>query len=287
MVFVKLKERNFVAFEQKLISISDADDELYDKAHFSTIRKQIMVDEAGNVGVFKVFAYRNSLRFFILLQNSPCEPTIEWLVSEIETYVHTTDKLTILLWYAQRNIKDNDFTDTVIKRLPNTSNPYHFYKYEIPNDEINADVDMKGLQKRKCTEDMIDTCIDIMEDLFTPFPDSPGCFREDSERIKMVFLDYKHSGTELFFKDNELVGFCGHHNGHFNEVCVCEKFQGKGYGEIIVRSVLESIYSTGFDACLTTGNYNSRAVGLYEKVGFKRVYESIRITIMPARVNDN
>ena len=278
---MKLKENNFNMFEQKLITISDAEDELYDKAHFSIIKKQIMIDEDGNTGVFKVFVYKNSLRFFILLQNAPSEPTNEWLLSEIETYVRTTDKLMILLWYAQRNINENDFSDSMINLLPNTSNPYHFYKYEIPNNLINTHVDLKGLQKRKCTDDMIDTCIDIMENLFTPFPDSPGSFREDRERIKAEFLDYEHGGAELFFKDNELVGFCGHHNGHLNEVCVRKEYQGKGYGEIIVRSVLQSIYSTGFNACLTTGDYNSRAVSLYEKVGFKRVYESIRITITP------
>jgi ribosomal protein S18 acetylase RimI-like enzyme len=135
---------------------------------------------------------------------------------------------------------------------------------------------MKGLTKRRCTENMIDLCIDVMEDLFTPFPDSPGSFHNDKERITKDFL-CDDGGATLFFKDDELVGFCGHKSGHFTEVCVRKEYQGKGYGEVIVRSVLKSVYESGYDAELTTGNYNERAIALYQKTGFKKVYESIRV----------
>jgi ribosomal protein S18 acetylase RimI-like enzyme len=125
---------------------------------------------------------------------------------------------------------------------------------------------------------MIDTCIEIMEDIFTPFPDLPGSFRDDKERIITDFLD-DCGGATLFYKEDDLVGFCGHKKGHFTEVVVRKEYQGKGFGEAIVRTILKSVYEMGYDAELTTGHYNERAIALYQKVGFKKVYESMRVTI--------
>lgn len=229
----------------------------------------------NNEGVFKAFTYKDSVRFSILFRDSPCLETVEWIANSIMEHVNENKKSVNFLWYSQIN----GFSDILFERLEGYSNLYHFICFRIYKDDIDLNVDMKGLTCRKCTEDMIDSCIDILEDVFTPFPDSPGSFRSDRKRIISDFLS-ESGGTSLFFKDNEMVGFCGHNNGSITETVVRKDYQGQGYGEIIVRSVLKSIHELGYDAELTTGHYNERAVALYQKVGFKRVYESKRMTLL-------
>lgn len=266
---------DFTPKENELMNISDSDDHMYDQKYFKVIEKNLFIDEKENTGIFKVFTYKDSLRISVLLENSPCPDTVEWILKEIQRCVRgNKEKRTALLWYSQIN----EFSDAVLSRLDCTD-IYHFYRYQIKRNNINPVSELKGLERRRCTEDMIDICIEVMEDLFTPFPDAEGSFRNDRERIKSEFLSGR-GGTELFFKDGELVGFCGHMEGHFTELCVRREFQGKGYGEIIVRSTLKSVYESGYDAELTTGHYNSRAVSLYEKAGFKRLYESIRANLL-------
>ena len=262
-------------FDNKLFKILDAGDHMYNKTDFTVLKKLLLTGTDGNEAGLKVFIYKDySLRFSILSLNSPCLEMTDYFINEIRQRINDNKKSTTLLWYSQIN----GFSNILIERLDNHFNPYHFYNFRIERNNINPEVDMKGLASRRCTADMIDICIDIMENLFTPFPDSPGIFLNDKERITSDFL-YERGGTTLFFKDGELVGFSGHIDGHITEVCVRKEFQGKGYGEVIVRSVLKSIYELGYDAELTTGHYNKRAITLYEKAGFKRVYESIRVNL--------
>jgi len=271
---VQIKECLFSDHEIALLKITDSDDHMYDQNYFTVLKKLIIMDDAINIGAFKVFNYKKSLRFSILFAESPGEETIGWLTNEIKRYITDANKCGVMLWYSQIN----GFSNILIDRLAH-SNPYRFVRYCIKRDDISLHINMKGLEKRQCTEDMIDACIDVMEDLFTPFPDSPGSFRQDKERIRTEFL-HDAGGTELFFIDGDLVGFCGHVSGHITEVCVKRAFQGIGYGEVIVRSVLRSVYKMGYDASLTTGSYNMRAIKLYEKAGFKRICESIRINLL-------
>ena len=270
---MNITENGVEKAEQELLKTKTIKN-LYDPAYFNIIKQLLLTIKDGNIGIFKAFTYKNSLRFEILIRENPCIEMINWFVDEIEQLVDVCMKREILLWYSQVN----GFSNELLDRLSEYVNPYHFFMFRLNRDDIDINIDMKGLTARKCTTDMIDTCIEIMEDVFTPFPDSPGSFRNDKERITADFLD-ECGGATLFYKNNDLVGFCGHKKGHFTEVVVRKEYQGKGFGEIIVRSVLKSVYEMGYDAELTTGHYNERAISLYKKVGFKRVYESIRITI--------
>ena len=123
-----------------------------------------------------------------------------------------------------------------------------------------------------------DECIEIMEDVFTPLPDAPGSFRNDRQRIASDFL-HEPGGATLFFKEDDLAGFCGHKDGHLMQVAVRKEYQGRGYGEAMLRAVLRSIHALGHDAELTVRHDNVRAIALYEKVGFKKIYESMRVTL--------
>ena len=248
---------------------------LYDPAFFNIIKQLLLTGNDGNIAIFRAFTYKNSLRFELILRENPCIEMIDYLVDEINKLVSVCTKDKILLWYSQIN----GFSNALFDRLGEYVDPYPFFMFRLNRDDIHINIDSKGLTARKCTADMIDTCIEIMEDVFTPFPDSPGSFRNDKERITADFLA-DDGGTTLFYKDDELVGFCGHKKGHLTEVAVRKKYQGKGFGEAIVQTVLKSVYEMGYDAELTTGHYNERAIALYQKVGFKKVYESMRITLL-------
>lgn len=272
---MKIKELGFNQNEIELLKMVDAGDHMYDQSHFSIITKELFVDNEKNTGVFKVFIYKNSLRISVLLDKSPCPETVTWLIDSIKKCINSyADKDTIFMWYSQKN----GFSNAVLDQFT-TYNPNYFYKYQIKNKDIILIEDKSGLEKRQCTEDMIDACIEVMEDLFTPFPDTPGSFRKDRERIKSELIN-DNGCTELFFKEGELVGFCGHQSGHIIDVCVRKKFQGMGYGKVMVRSILKSIYELGCDAELTTGHYNDRAISLYEKVGFIKLFESMGVNIV-------
>ena len=269
-------EDGFEKAEQELLKTTTIKN-LYDPAYLDIIKKLLLTGNDGNTGIFKAFTYKDSLRFEVLIRKNPCIEMINWCVGEIEKIANICTKNGILLWYSQVE----GFSNELLNRLDKYIDPYHFYLFRLNRDDINTNIDMKGLTARKCTMDMIDTCIEIMEDVFTPFPDSPGSFRNDNERITTDFLD-DCGGTTLFYKNKELIGFCGHKKGHFTEVVVRKEFQGKGFGETIVRAVLKSVHEMGYDAELTTGNYNERAIALYQKVGFVRIYESMRVTISRA-----
>jgi ribosomal protein S18 acetylase RimI-like enzyme len=258
--------------ERELLTIVEKN--LYDTAYLNMINQSVLTEDNGNIGIFKAFTYKDSLRFSILVRENPSLEMINSLIEKIEQIISNYVKSKILLWYSQIN----GFSNGLLERLGEYIDPYRFFLFHLKRKDIDLSIDMKGMTARPCSPNMIDTCIEIMEDVFTPFPDSTGSFRNDKERITTDFLDDR-GGVTLFYKDNDLVGFCGHKNGSFTEVVVRKEYQGKGLGETIVRTVLKYVYDMGYDAELTTGHYNERAIALYQKVGFKKVYESIRVTL--------
>ena len=277
---MEIKENNFTQDELEMIKLADDKDHLYiDKEDFTYLCRKIIIDEFENKinkGYFKTYTYDDNLRFLVFMTYSPSQETADRIADEINKYVYETDKDYIMMRYAQ----ENGFSDIVLNKFKNVGNPYQYCHHYIKHSEINHVVDdMKGLEKRRCTDDMIDTCIEIMEEVFTPFPDPPGSFRQDKKRIARDYMS-ESGGADLYYKDGALIGFCGHIRGSLSEVCVRNKYQGKGYGEVMVRSTLKSIYDLGYDAELYARHDNTRAIRLYEKVGFKKLYEAKRINLI-------
>ncbi len=270
-----IKKAGFTPDELELFHMVDSDDHLYDQAHFEVADKLILSDIDNNYGVLKVFTYRASLRIAMILEKTPCSETVFQLTDLIKKSIssNSAGKNTILMWYSQKN----GFSNAVIDQF-SIGNPYHFCKYQIKNADIVYNDELSGLEKYRCIDKLIDPCIEVMEEVFTPSPDAPGSFRKDRERIKDELLN-NDGGTDVFFKEDELVGFCGHRKGHVIDVCIRKKFQGRGYGKIIVCSTLKSIYQLGYDAELITGCHNKKAISLYATIGFKRLLNSVRVNI--------
>ena len=149
--------------EQELLKTSAPLANLYDPMYFTVIKHLALTDSDGNIGIFKVFTYKNSLRFSVLVRETPSAEIINWLINEIKLHVDSCGKKTILLWYSQVE----GFSTELFDRLKYYDDSYRFFLLRLERDAIDTNVDMKGLTSRHCTVDMIDTCIEIMEDFFT------------------------------------------------------------------------------------------------------------------------
>jgi ribosomal protein S18 acetylase RimI-like enzyme len=111
---------------------------------------------------------------------------------------------------------------------------------------------------------------------FTPRP---------AEKWIPHFKEYEAADPEgrfLLRVDGEVAGFVActndneHENGGFVDVLgVRHAFQGKGFGELLLRWAFAYCATRGFtdvDLTVDTGN-ESRALALYERVGFERLTE--------------
>lgn len=224
-------------------------------------------------GEFKAFAFKDSLRFHILLREAPDAALTDRLLQEIKRLRRRYPKRLTLLWYSQTE----GFSTQLLDRLE-YSNPNHFFLFRLAQDAIDTNVDMKGLTATECTPELLDACAEILESAFTPYPDAPGTFRDDRERVEMECLN-ERGGAILFYQGEDPVGLCARMEEHITQVAVRKEYQGKGFGEAMLRSLLLSIREMGRDAELCVGYDNARAIALYQKVGFKKVYESVQVKL--------
>ena len=117
----------FTQDEIELIEMADDIDHLYDRAYFIPIRRQIVIDKSGgeiNKGYFKVFAYKDSLRFLVFMTNSLTERAADWFAEKINKYIGDLGKSSVKLRYAQVN----GFSDILLNKFDSTDN-YHYYRH--------------------------------------------------------------------------------------------------------------------------------------------------------------
>lgn len=61
-------------------------------------------------------------------------------------------------------------------------------------------------------------------------------------------------------------------SGHITQICVAKEWQGRGVGYELLRQSLELLESRGMKkVSLTVTSENTQALGLYERMGFKRI----------------
>ena len=61
-----ITEENVEKTEQELLKTSAPVVNLYDPAYFNILKELSLTDNDGNTGIFKVFTYKDSLRFSVL-----------------------------------------------------------------------------------------------------------------------------------------------------------------------------------------------------------------------------
>lgn len=273
LIIIFIAEEGVEEAERELLRMSAPLQNLYNPARLVILRRLLLTDD-GNTGIFRAFTFNNSLRFTVLCRAEPSPEMLGWLADEIKRTIKANKMKTVMLWYSQVD----GFTRALFDQLGGCADPHHFFLLRMQRDAIDTNVDLKGLTAQRCGPEEINDCIDILEDAFTPFPDAPGSFRGDREGIASAFLD-ERGGAALFCEDGNPVGLYAHLEGHISQLAVCGKYQGKGYGEAILRAALKAIRERGSDAELTVDASNERALALYRKVGLQTVYESTLVTL--------
>ena len=88
-------------------------------------------------------------------------------------------------------------------------------------------------------------------------------------------IDFSETHTFALVEQGEVVAFgqliakcCG--RGHLARLIVAPAFRGRGYGESLVRALLERARERALEkASLNVNEANARAIALYEKLGFR------------------
>lgn len=100
-----------------------------------------------------------------------------------------------------------------------------------------------------------------------PFPWSPGIFR-DCLKVGYPGWVLEDSGEIIGYA---MVSF-GAGESHLLNLCVTPSEQGKGYARQLLDCIKDGVTKLGADKIiLEVRQSNTRAIGLYEKYGFKEV----------------
>lgn len=103
-----------------------------------------------------------------------------------------------------------------------------------------------------------------------------SCYHEMREALEIrpydfiqddSFFDEGMENVYILVKDNELIGSVALKGNEIDDLLVAVKYQGKGYGRQILLWALENINSDNIT--LHVAEWNTRAVRLYESVGFE------------------
>jgi glucosamine-phosphate N-acetyltransferase len=130
------------------------------------------------------------------------------------------------------------------------------------------------------------------KDLFNGFLQSLDSLRKASDlnpkKANMIFNKIDENRDQVIYvavKDNIVIGSAsiiieqkfihgGGKVGHIEDVVVAKKFQGKGIGQKIVKSLLEYAQKQG--CYKTILDCTDEVIPFYERIGFKRYSNSMR-----------
>lgn len=87
----------------------------------------------------------------------------------------------------------------------------------------------------------------------------------------MKWIQKNEDKIWVFIKDGNFIGSIALFEGFFDEIFVCEKYKGKGFGKAIVKWALLRCENKGWkpSLCVVTGNIPAKR--LYEQCGFNIV----------------
>lgn len=123
---------------------------------------------------------------------------------------------------------------------------------------------------------------ELIRSVFVEFKiDKPGTVFTDPT-TDSLFEVFQHAGSDYWLaeQDGVLLGGCGiYPTDGLSEGCVelvkfylCEQARGKGIGKLLLAKAIESAQHFGYnEVYLESLPELGRAVGMYEKMGFKRL----------------
>ena len=256
-----------------MIKYIDFQHAAYNK-NFYRIIAQSTVPNSACDGILRCFTYKENPRFTVLFEESPNNSAFDFASQWVKEKLCETGKDSAMLWYSQLK----GFNGGFLERLTIDGDIYRFLEMHAERQTETLDIDLLGLTKVLYTPDMLDECIELLENSYTPVLDAPGTYRNDRDYVRGLLEKRDSARCELFFLDKSLIGLYCHNCGGLEFICVSPDMQGKGFGEIILRCALNAIaYDTENFPTLTAAYKNTRAVSLYKKCGFHVFCESARV----------
>lgn len=117
---------------------------------------------------------------------------------------------------------------------------------------------------------IVDWIQEVDKDFF-PWPWSSKSWSEinfENHSLYLIEKNNKHLGFALFQSLN------GDDSCHLLKILILPVFRGLGYGSQLLKECLQKENSLGKKSCyLEVERGNSGAIGLYERLGFKKVRE--------------
>lgn len=112
----------------------------------------------------------------------------------------------------------------------------------------------------------LDKIIEIENEVFT------SCWNR--EQFEYELLENEFSNMYVIKEDEEIIGYAGlwilFERAEITTIAITTKYQGKKYGETLLRFLIEEAIKKGADICsLEVRVSNERAINLYRKLGFE------------------
>ncbi|MDI6690031.1 MAG: GNAT family N-acetyltransferase [Actinomycetota bacterium] len=132
---------------------------------------------------------------------------------------------------------------------------------------------------RRMIPELIRTYISAYQD----FPEYAYPNRREVKRYLKWLFKGDPQGFFMAIWDSKTVGFIAVHSkwydwqedlvGEIHELAVDKRYQGKGIGKALIQEVVEYLKSKGRKRItLWVGGRNERAIKVYEKLGFMKLY---------------
>jgi len=259
----------------ELVKFLNYQHEAYDKNYYRIVAQDIFQNDKCS-GILRCFTYRGNPRFAVLFETTPDNFAFDFSARWVKEKLRETGGSFAMLWYSQLK----GFDDGLLKRLTLDGEPYKFLEIQAERQTEEIDIDLRGLKKVLYTPDMLEECIELLENSYTPFLDEPGGYRSDRERVMQMLENRNSARCELFFLNGSLIGLYAHNDGAMECICVSPALQGRGFGELILRSALNAVMcDTDYYPRLTVACKNTKAISLYKKCGFKTICESARVVV--------
>jgi len=235
------------------------------------LEAQLFLGKEKARAVFFSYTYYGVLRVYITLDEDTDAYNNE-ILSLLESSINKSDCAMGLLWVRKKTQKITTFLEDALHITP--SDKLFFYeskKYVIDRDQFKKEYDDSVLEARQYEDSYLDDCLRLLDEsmLFCMPPTFHMDYREHQLEQFRFYRDYLP--FETFWKDGELVGFYLNNKNEVDWIAVSPKFQGKGYGTIILTRAISNIFEkTDSDtAWLIASSFNEKACSFYRKNGMK------------------
>jgi len=222
-------------------------------------------------GVFYSYTYYGVLRVYITL-DADTNVYNSVLSALLQSSIEKSDCAMGLLYIRKKTPKATAFLEENFHITP--SDKLFFYeskKFAITREQFNAEYDNSVLELRPYDDSYLDELLRLFDEAYIFC--MPPTFHMDQREQQLEELRHCRDNftLETFWKDDELVGYYNNVENEVDGIAVFPKFQGKGYGTIILTRAISRIFENTDSniAWLIAASFNEKACSFYRKNGME------------------